>query len=91
MNGHKKWHQANGPAFAIGEKWKPCDGCSYECEITGVRKYGEGKWDYEVFYEYADGSTSKKNAWSFQVRYFHVADQNLKVKSKRAEDVTKPG
>lgn len=76
MNGTKKFHKPTGPAFAVGEQWVSIAG-KIKCKILSVRKYGEGKWDYEATYEYTDGSQASKDAWSFQVRYAHVADQNL--------------
>lgn len=79
MNGAKKWHPATGPAFNPGEQWKSAAG-KIRCKIVSVRKYGDGKWDYDVTYEYEDGVQSSKDAWNFQVRYYHVADENLYVK-----------
>lgn len=76
MNGHKKFHKANGPAFAPGEKWESVSG-KIRCEIVSVRKFGDGKWDYEVTYKYEDGVQHSKDAWNFQVRYEHAADKNI--------------
>ena len=73
MNGKKKFHKANGPAFAIGEVWYG-NGGRAKVTIISVRKFGEGKWDYEVTYLQSDGSTHSKDAWNFQVRYEHAAD-----------------
>ena len=75
MNGHKKFHKANGPAFAAGEKWVGTSGI--RCEIVSVRKYGDDKWDYEVTAKYEDGAEFSKDAWNFQVRYQHVADKDI--------------
>ncbi len=83
MNGEIKWHKANGPAFLPGEKWKSCSQKNLECEIVSVRKFGTGKWDYEVTYKYPDGETHSKDAWSFQVRYYHMADETKYLGSKR--------
>lgn len=74
MNGTLKWHKANGPAFAIGEEWRSVSG-NVRCWIVGVRKFGSGKWDYEVTYRFAEGPETSKDAWNFQVKYFHVADR----------------
>lgn len=76
MNGSRKWHKANGPAFAPGEKWLAIDG-SGECHIVTVRKFGTKKWDYEVSYLHNNGNTYNNDAWHFQVRYQHVADQHI--------------
>lgn len=81
MNGTIKWHKANGPAFKPGEEWRGIAG-NIRCYIVSVRKFGNGKWDYEVTYEYPDGSQHSKDAWNFQVRYMHVADKFIK-KHKR--------
>jgi len=78
MNGHKKFHKANGPAFSIGEQWQSISGKA-KVSITGVRKYKncDGKWDYEVSYMQADGVEHSKNAWCFQVRYECLADKEV--------------
>jgi len=79
MNGKIKFHKANGPAFNPGEKWQgaSCQKDNYSCEIISVRQYGEGKWDYQVTYKFKDGVVCTKDAWSFQVRYQHVADKYI--------------
>lgn len=82
MNGNKKFHKANGPAFAVGELWD-----NGNVEILSVRQYGEGKWDFDITYRYLDGTeqtgtwipTCTKDAWNFQVRHQHPADEGLKV------------
>lgn len=79
MNGNKKFHKANGPAFSIGEEW--VSGTT-QCKIIAVRKFGEGKWDYEVTYQYDNGVTHSKDAWCFQVRYEHVADEFITNRKK---------
>lgn len=76
MNGKVKFHKANGPAFAPDQEWKSVAG-NIRCWIIDVRKYGEDKWDYEVTYRFTDGSIASKNAWSFQVRYQHIADEKV--------------
>lgn len=76
MNGEKKWHKANGPAFNEGEEWRSVAG-KIRCWIVGVRNYGPNKWDYEVTYRYTNGEVASKNAWSFQVRYQHIADEKI--------------
>jgi len=78
MNGKIKFHKANGAAFNAGEQWVSCDGAGIKCEIVSVRKFGDGKWDYEVTYKYPNGDISTKDAWNFQVRYQHVADLMVK-------------
>lgn len=77
MNGARKWHKPNGPAFAVGEQWVSRNGTC--CKIVSVRKFGGDKWDFEVTYEYEDGTQHSKDAWSFQVRYEHIADKELKT------------
>jgi len=77
MNGTVKWHKANGPAFKPGEEWRSIAGNIY-CTIVSVRKYGPGKWDYEVTCRYRDGREFSKDAWNFQVRYMHIADKFIK-------------
>jgi len=76
MNGARKFRKPNGPAFNVGEKWIAASG-NFACWITGVEKFGDGKFDYRVSYKYADGATSSKDAWPFQVRYYHQADKDL--------------
>ncbi len=81
MNGVKKFHKANGPAFAPGERWVAADGSGLTCWIVDVRRFPRpnkdgkwGKWDWLVRYRYSDGATCEKDAWCFQVRYKHPAD-----------------
>lgn len=89
MNGRIKFHKANGPAFAPGQRWVAPP---LEVFIELVRPYARinGKWDYEVTYYWFEHSltpdgdivitrkTHSKNAWSFQVRYTHEADERLR-------------
>lgn len=75
MNKHIKFHKANGPAFTPGEQWI----AGYtKCEVVSVRRYGDGKWDYEVTYRYENGEEHSKDAWNFQVRYTHSSDRYVK-------------
>lgn len=76
MNGKRKFHKPNGLAFAVGQEWRGISG-NFKCFIDSVTKFGSGKFDYTVAYHYEDGSTAEKDAWSFQVRYQHVADLHL--------------
>jgi hypothetical protein len=82
MNGKRKWHKATGPAFDTGQEWVATGG-KIRCWIVSVKKYpGAGVDDthtssYGVTYRYADGATSEKDAWNFQVRYEHIADTGL--------------
>ena len=82
MNGKNKWHKATGPAFAVGEQWISHVG-RINTTIVSVRKYPGASpdsnhiSDYGVTYQYSDGTTHEKDAWNFQVRYHHVADDNL--------------
>jgi hypothetical protein len=73
MNGTKKFHKANGPAFNVGEVWQGIS-AAYEVEIVGVSKFGKEKFDYEVSYMDERGNLWKKDAWNFQVRFQHIAD-----------------
>jgi hypothetical protein len=79
MNGNSKFHKATGPAFHKGEQWISSNGA--KCSIISVRKYPGSTTnhtsDYGVTYQQADGSLNEKDAWSFQVRYGHIADLNL--------------
>lgn len=86
MNGKKKFHKVNGPAFNPGEVWYSCDGAGIRVEIVSVRPYTKrvgrsdelsGISDYGVTYLQSDGTTNEKDGWNFQVRYFHQADKNL--------------
>jgi hypothetical protein len=84
MNGNRKWHKPWGPAFRTGERWLGVSGSIRGPVIIGCRKWGPNKWDWEITYMQADGSICEKNAWSFQVRYTHVADLDLcRRKSRR--------
>lgn len=75
MNGAKKFHKPNGPAFNVGEQWISYSG--NRVTILSTRKFGEGKFDYEVSYRQLHGPNCERDAWNFQVRYNHVADKNL--------------
>lgn len=77
MNHNQKFHNPKGPAFNVGEKWIAADGQGGECIINNTMKYGPDKWDVAVFYECKNGQVYEKDAWNFQVRYFHIADINL--------------
>jgi hypothetical protein len=77
MNGAKKFHSPEGPAFNTGEQWVGSN--NVLCWIVSTRRYGKDKWDVEVTYQYRDGSIFTKDAWNFQVRYQHVADRMLKT------------
>lgn len=75
MNGAKKFHNPDGPAFNEGEKWVATP--KSFVIIQRVERYGVDKWDVDVYYTQIDGSTAHKNAWSFQVRYQHQADLEI--------------
>lgn len=75
MNGAKKFHNPDGPAFNMGESWEGSSGS--KVFIVRTERYGVDKWDVDVYYLQSDGSESNKNAWSFQVRYMHVADKEV--------------
>lgn len=78
MNGAKKFHKPESPAFNPGERWIGSSGVV--AEILRVERYGVDKWDADVFYYYPTlegGREVHKNAWSFQVRYQHQADLDL--------------
>ena len=77
MNGAKKFHSADGPAFNEGEVWFPASGGKSVVIIQRTERYGVDKWDVDVYYTQIDGSTCHKNAWSFQVRYEHQADKEI--------------
>ena len=84
MNNTVKFHKANGPSFNKGEVWVAPSGS--RVIIDGVRRFGFGKWDYEVSYHWIqitqdeNGNNAftrvecSKDAWNFQVKYQHIAD-----------------
>lgn len=81
MNGAKKFHNPDGPAFNAGEIW--VGSSNYPVEIIRTERYGVDKWDVDVFYwATISGSENRsveirKNAWAFQVRYQHKADSEI--------------
>lgn len=78
MNGAKKFHNPDGPAFNKGERWEGVSGT--QAEIIRTERYGVDKWDVDVFYWFpVEGHFREvsKNAWSFQVRYQHIADKEI--------------
>ncbi|WJJ54536.1 hypothetical protein PT07_00145 [Pseudomonas phage PT07] len=90
MNGAKKFHSPDGPAFSKGELWESCEG--FVVQIRGTERYGTDKWDVDVYYAYVGvipkpvaldrriqlpAREFSKNAWSFQVRYQHQADKEI--------------
>jgi hypothetical protein len=75
MNGAKKFHSPDGPAFNEGEVWEGSS--KSKVVIIRTERYGVDKWDVDVYYTQVDGSTCNKNAWSFQVRYEHQADKEI--------------
>lgn len=84
MNGNIKFHKATSPAFNPGEVWVSCSG--NKVSISKVRKYpgavNNHTSDYSVFYWWIESGqvrTNEKDVWSFQVRYTHAADLNLKI------------
>ena len=78
MNHTIKFHSPDGPAFQTGEKWLAADGKGRVVTVMGTRRYGTSKWDVEVFYTDTNGQTFDKDAWNFQVRYYHQADNFIK-------------
>ncbi len=84
MNGEIKWHKATGPAFQTGEVWVGSGGA--KVSIESVRKYpgasSDHISDYGVTYTWTLSSGEvkryEKDAWSFQVRYTHIADLALR-------------
>jgi hypothetical protein len=78
MNGAKKFHSGDGPAFNPGEVWVATGGS--RAVISHTERYGVDKWDVDVFYYYPTDATQRivsKNAWGFQVRYEHQADKEI--------------
>ena len=79
MNGKQKFHKATGPAFNPGEVW--VDSSGSKVQILSVRKYpgatADHDSDYGVTYMQSNGDEHEKDCWNFQVRYSHIADQNL--------------
>lgn len=78
MNGAKKFHSPDGPAFKTGELWEGSSG--HVCKIIRTERYGVDKWDVDVFYFYLTDRTKReirKNTWDFQVRHQHQADKEI--------------
>ena len=68
MNGAKKFHSPDGPAFAKGEMWH--SSCGHVAKIESIERYGANKWDVNVHYTFPESSQIFcKDAWDFQVRY----------------------
>ena len=64
------------PAFLPGTIWMSNDGAGHEVTILYIEEWSNKPVftsDYGVKYHQQDGSTSEKDAWSFQVRY-HPAE-----------------
>ena len=83
MNGNIKFHKPESPAFHAGEEWF-CSG-NGKVYIDRVNRYDSSmKFGADVHYHWFDSNGSrincKKNVWSFQVRYTHKADLNIKNK-----------
>lgn len=76
MNGAKKFHSPDGPAFNSGEVWSSPSG--FVVTVQNVERWGSEKWDVDVYYLTVSGQRYMKNAWSFQVRYEHSADKGIK-------------
>lgn len=89
MNGTTKFHKATGPAFNAGEVWHAADGTSGSVTISKVTPYvavPTDTSDYEVSYISVAGGVEKtycKDAWNFQVRYYHQADADLCVTNRK--------
>lgn len=62
MHRNVKWHEADEQV----EKWRGSSGT--ECEIVSVRKFGNGRWDYEVTYRCTDGTEYNKDIWNLRGR-----------------------
>lgn len=79
MNRKIKFHSPDGPAFLPGEQWLTT-ARDARVSIASTRRYGPDKWDVEVEYVLIDREDHhyfKKDAWNFQVRYFHIADLHV--------------
>lgn len=72
MNGIRKFHSPDGPAFAPGQEW--VGSSNLRCWIVSTRRWGTNKWDVDITYRFRDGAEYTKDAWNFQVRYEHVSD-----------------
>ena len=86
MNGKLKLHKPNSPAFNAGEVWIGASGSKVEIISVVPWPVCIDTWSYSVHYRQADGSLSNKDAWAFQVRYTHTADQNLKVRVRDSHE-----
>lgn len=67
-------------AIIAGQTWYPRDGSGKGVRVDHVSCVGGGGWDYDVWYEeYDDTNTLHKrgkNAYFFQVHYFHPELEN---------------
>ena len=78
MNGAKKFHKATDPAFNKDEVWISSSGSKVVIDsVEELCLLPVHTSDYAVSYTQSDGSTCRKDAWNFQVRYQHIADINL--------------
>jgi hypothetical protein len=71
MSTKNKWYQSNHPAFNKGELWLGAGCPELKCWIDRVEKFGDGKFDYQVYYHFSDGTRSDKDIWNFQVKYYY--------------------
>jgi hypothetical protein len=75
-----------------GQRWYAASGNGHFVQIVSVVKYGEGKWDHNVTYEWYEGGECvqhSKDAWNFQVRYFsplldNIGDDSANVAQRRS-------
>lgn len=78
MNGAKKFHNPNGPAFDAGQVWIAVGGS--RAVISHTVRWGLDKWSIDVFYYFPTDAVKRlasKDAWNFQVRYEHQADKEI--------------
>lgn len=74
MNGVKKFHSPDAPAFNPGEQWIGTSGAVYE--VLSTRRYSTDKWGVDVCYCMITQPEVHwtKDAWNFQFRFTHRAD-----------------
>jgi len=65
----------NNVAFSSGAEWTSCDGSGHKIKILKTRRWGDGRWEWEVSYENVrTGVMHEKGGWDFQVKYYPLQD-----------------
>ena len=71
------FYKPEDEVFDIGERWCASgDPTGKGVIILGVSRFNEGMYDVSVYYkEEGQNYVYEKDAWNFQVRYFHSSDR----------------